>query len=391
MSTIFSTRLIEGLQPWMTADLERTSRSVGAMGLDALLELGEEQGSEGEAGWIPAWGKLLDADLCPAKYLPYLAQYVGVELPKVASEAEMRTLIKEQPARLRGTRGSIETAIRRSLAGSSQLYNLISYYPSFEGSIAHWVPQNGTVAESTEQAKFGTHSMKAHSLETTGLNPISNTTNRPAVVAGNTYTFTAYFRAKTAGRTCKVGLNWRNASNESISEQKGTGVADVTTEWVRASFTGEAPAGATQVILKLVVESAAAGEEHYIDALQLTQTSGPVEYADGSTTGYAWLGTTNESVTGKYGASSEFEIIERRNAANAEDAYHFQIIVYNESELPSKALLEANVTAVKPAGVFWTLITGSLTYAVLEAAHATYALLEAAHTTYEDMEARPSA
>ncbi len=203
----FGDRLIEHLEPWTetSEDLERVCVAIGAMGFDALLELVEEEGSEGEPGWVPAWGRLLNVELCPGKYLPFLAQWVGVEVPKGASEEEARSLIREQPARLRGTLGSIETAIRRSLTG--------------------------------EKA---------------------------------------------------------------------------------------------------------------------------------------------------------FKVVERRNAANEEDAYHFLIIIYSEAELPSQVVLEANVNAVKPAGVFYTIIVGDLTYAVLEAAHTTYAELEAAHTTYADMEAHPT-
>ena len=92
-----------------------------------------------------------------------------------------------------------------------------------------------------------------------------------------------------------------------------------------------------------------------------------------------------KSLTGE----KQFEIIERRNANNEEDPYHFLILVFNASELPSEATLVANVNAVKPGGVFFTVITG-LTYAVLEAAHSTYGELEAAHSTYGDMEAFPT-
>lgn len=93
------------------SDLEAVCKAVGAMGFDTILELAGEEGSEGEAGWVPAWGKLFDVNLCPAKYLPYLAQYVGVEIPAGASEAEARKLVKDEPATRRGSQEAIETQI----------------------------------------------------------------------------------------------------------------------------------------------------------------------------------------------------------------------------------------------------------------------------------------
>jgi Phage tail protein (Tail_P2_I) len=70
--------------------------------------------SQSLPAFIPSWGKLFDPDLCPAKYLPYLAQFVGVEIPQVASEAEARALIKEEQGFTRGTTQAVETAIYKN-------------------------------------------------------------------------------------------------------------------------------------------------------------------------------------------------------------------------------------------------------------------------------------
>lgn len=80
-----------------------------------VLELAEEEGSQGEPGWVPAWGKLVNPTLCPGKYLFFPAQMAGVELPKVVSEAEARELILGEAALERGTTASIEAAIKRVL------------------------------------------------------------------------------------------------------------------------------------------------------------------------------------------------------------------------------------------------------------------------------------
>lgn len=120
--TTFAEGLIARMEPWNTGpvvdgstDLERYLRALAAP-FEPILELAEEEGSDGEDGYVPAWGKLLDVELCPAKALGWLATLVGVTLPVGASETEARALIKAHAGFSRGTRASIESAIERNLA-----------------------------------------------------------------------------------------------------------------------------------------------------------------------------------------------------------------------------------------------------------------------------------
>lgn len=113
-TTILGKRYVQKLAPWITEDLERYADSIGLM-FQQVLELAEEEGSQGEPGWVPAWGKLVNPTLCPGKYLFFPAQMAGVELPKVVSEAEARELILGEAALQRGTTASIEAAIKRVL------------------------------------------------------------------------------------------------------------------------------------------------------------------------------------------------------------------------------------------------------------------------------------
>jgi hypothetical protein len=116
MSGLFTERLEEALQPWMTPSLSIVCEAIGAMGYDALLELIEEEGSEGEPDWVAAWGKVFDPDLCPAAALPYLGCFVGVEIPKGTPEAEARALVKAKAGTERGTRASVVAAIEGAIA-----------------------------------------------------------------------------------------------------------------------------------------------------------------------------------------------------------------------------------------------------------------------------------
>jgi hypothetical protein len=108
---IFGPRLIARLEPWMTPDLERLALALGRM-FDPILELAEESGADGEPSYVPAWGILLEAERATLRELPYLGQYVGVEVPKGATEAEARTLVKAESGLARGTLRSLEEAIK---------------------------------------------------------------------------------------------------------------------------------------------------------------------------------------------------------------------------------------------------------------------------------------
>ncbi len=110
----FEAQLIERLEPWLTPDLERFAKAVGVM-FDATLEVAEEEGEDGRAGYVPAYGKLLNPNTCPFKDLGYLGNFIGVEIPKVATEAEARALVKAEAGLKRGTTRSVEEAIKAIL------------------------------------------------------------------------------------------------------------------------------------------------------------------------------------------------------------------------------------------------------------------------------------
>lgn len=117
-ATILGKRLEARLEPWLTEDLARLADSIGQM-FQPVLELAEEEGEDGTAGYRPAWGRLLEVQLVPAKDLAYLGQFVGVEIPKVDSESEAREIVKAEAGLERGTRKSIESAIKRIIGAAS--------------------------------------------------------------------------------------------------------------------------------------------------------------------------------------------------------------------------------------------------------------------------------
>lgn len=106
--------------PIMTPDLGDYADALGAMfahvELYALDRVDELTGEE-----IPGWAILLDPDLCPLEALPYLARYVGEELPVGLSEAQQREWIKDNPSAFVGTNYAILRAAQRKLTGDRRV------------------------------------------------------------------------------------------------------------------------------------------------------------------------------------------------------------------------------------------------------------------------------
>jgi hypothetical protein len=76
------------------------------------------------------WGIVFDADNCPAYALPYLAQYVGVQITPEMSEEQIRNEIREPTGWKRGQPESLRVATRRTLEGENPLVIIHTRTPS---------------------------------------------------------------------------------------------------------------------------------------------------------------------------------------------------------------------------------------------------------------------
>ena len=124
MSTI-TERLIKRMSTWNTGakvkgktDLERYLGAT-AKPMEAVREVAEETGEPGHSGYVPGYGVIFNPVTCPDKWLPFLGQFVGVEVPKTATESEARELIKAQGGLERGTLMALELAIKRVIGNSA--------------------------------------------------------------------------------------------------------------------------------------------------------------------------------------------------------------------------------------------------------------------------------
>jgi hypothetical protein len=153
--------------------------------------------------------------------------------------------------------------------------NLLSYDDgTFEGSgaglIDSYVPTNCTLAPSNTQAAHGAWSMRM--TASTAANMGASTSGYPTrykVKGGVSYTALASFRAQGTGRQVGVNIYWYDKAGASISSSVGTTAADNSTGWVQRTITGTSPTNAMYAQVEVAVSAPAAGEQHYVDKVDL--------------------------------------------------------------------------------------------------------------------------
>lgn len=75
------------------------------------------------------WALLFDVDECPADALPFLAQFVGVQITSEMSEEQIRNEIREPTGWKRGQPESLRVATRRTLKPVAEEELLVIIHP----------------------------------------------------------------------------------------------------------------------------------------------------------------------------------------------------------------------------------------------------------------------
>lgn len=107
----YADNVIEAMHPVMTDDLAKFITASAQM-FSEIDQLARDTPTD------IGWSVILDVDRIPAKGLPWLAQWVGVENIVGLDEPTQRALIKAQPNRRRGTKASIIAAAQENLIGT---------------------------------------------------------------------------------------------------------------------------------------------------------------------------------------------------------------------------------------------------------------------------------
>src|SRR5579884_1008331 len=112
--------LLEQMQPWSSPDHDTYLTALGAM-FEQITQLSMDYGNDGDPDYVPGWGALLDVDLCPTEFLPYLAQFNGTVVPSGADDATARAIIRAEAGMQRGTPAAMKAAALRNLTGAHPL------------------------------------------------------------------------------------------------------------------------------------------------------------------------------------------------------------------------------------------------------------------------------
>ncbi len=128
--------LVDALQPWMTTELSWYAIGLGTM-FDAVANLVYDQGVDGQPGFVPGYGALLDPTnpLCdPA----FLGQFVGVAVPAGSDRATALSLVTAEAGQKRGTLASVVAAAQRNLTGTQYVSIQERLGPDGSTAMAYW-------------------------------------------------------------------------------------------------------------------------------------------------------------------------------------------------------------------------------------------------------------
>lgn len=161
-----------------------------------------------------------------------------------------------------------------ALDGYNPDHNLLTLnQSSLETDTTGWVAEtNVTIARDTTQAAHGTANLRMTATAAADMFAITTPTNTYTVSPGQQITALASFRANTTGRSCRVELSWYDASSIFISSTIGANVSDTNAGWIQAFVTGNAPANAAFVRVRVKTVAPGAAEVHYVDKIALKHT-----------------------------------------------------------------------------------------------------------------------
>ncbi|MFI1796544.1 fibronectin type III domain-containing protein [Streptomyces sp. NPDC020379] len=174
--------------------------------------------------------------------------------------------------------------------------------PNFEygaltgNRLGPWSADQPTATLSLSSTAFtGTRSLalRGQAGTTTALTHAGQT---QPTTEGDTWTASGWVYS-TVAATTHTALRWQDSTGADVLLQQSTGIPLLPGEWQRITVTGKAPAKTTQVHALFVFDNQTDGESYQVDAVMLTKTPGPVEYADGDTTGWRWNTTPGTTST----------------------------------------------------------------------------------------------
>lgn len=198
--------------------------------------------------------------------------------------------------------------------GGTALYNLVGN-PSAEYSddgysggasvnVRRRKPLEDGASIAAFNGQWSIRSRQAIANATATIQYVGGETDGTPVVAGTTYTFSAYAlkhpTASSANAQVRIEIDWLNEGEATISTAASVNVGVSSTAWIQRNVTSIAPAGAVRARLKVVFSRSSGAnlpvaDKYYADALLFSIGIGVITYFDGDSTWdnsfiYAWTG-----------------------------------------------------------------------------------------------------
>lgn len=163
-------RLYEALTPLSEADagngwaLAVYSAALASM-FDELASIFTD-----DDGDTPGGAKLFDVDTVPARYLPWVAQFVGVTVPGDLPEDAQRLRVKETDGFKRGSPDAIRGAARQYLTGTKTVFLTERHGSAYRLTVATLASEtpNATVVRKAVEAQTPAGIVVTHSVITGG-------------------------------------------------------------------------------------------------------------------------------------------------------------------------------------------------------------------------------
>lgn len=235
---------------------------------------------------------LYNIDKVSGAVLPALGAQFGIDYEPEIGMSQWRVVVRNalHVAKTKGTSVGVEalcTAYSGWACDTQIGVNLLLDYndSSFEESVGRWHGNDANSSITRVVAGSPPAYVAPFNNKQAGLARVTTVTSTGTatailantdpvrqgipVVAGTTYTFSAFVRAATTARTVTLAIQWYSKTGVLLSTTTGTGVADATGGWtVRPTATGAAPTNAVYAGVSVAIAAVVAGEAHYLDALQ---------------------------------------------------------------------------------------------------------------------------
>ncbi len=219
---------------------------------------------------------------------------------------------QDSVARVEAGQATIVVDNRDDLLSPDPLVNLLTN-PSFEvDETTGWSVTNGTRSRVIDRANIGTASLK---LTSDGAGACYISTDIGALSTGlrpgRTYTFSAYVYLDSGEAIATGDTDIRITDTAGSTTGTQPGAQD---SWLRISATRTIDAAASSAYVRIGFTAGGAGEDMWIDNLQLEEAGAAATYADGDQADCRWNGRTGLSPTHCAAAGSYPNILPMRMA-----------------------------------------------------------------------------